>query len=185
MDGWDSGVPVTAEMWSNDIRHVTFAGVRLIPIGTAAQKFDICSFILVGSDFASAPALLVSLGDAYRARFGIRDFASLTAAQRVVDADGDGITDVGEILTGTNPDDPNSVFAAQVVAVTAEGVTIKWPSVEGAVYTVARTPDLVGGSFSALVQGYRLTAKSTGFMEFTDTTAKLGSGPYFYRVVKE
>jgi hypothetical protein len=186
MDGWDNGgAPNAATLWSNDVRAVKFAGVRLMQRGTNAQLYDVGSFILVGPNFASAPALLVSIGDALKARFGVRSIGLLTAEQKAQDADKDGMTDLDEILTGTNPNDANSVFAAKVVETSAAGVTIRWPCVEGSVYTVSRTSDLVAGSFAALPLAYHLTATSSGYMTFTDGTAKVDGGPYFYRVVKE
>ena len=169
----------------HDIRDVRFVGVRLKPCGYGAQTLTVDSLILVGADFASAPALLVYLGDALEARFGVRALSSLTTAQKALDTDGDGMTDLDEILTGTNPDNVNSIFAAQVVGASAAGVTIRWPCLEGAVYTVSRTSNLIAGTFIALSNGYRLTATSTGYMEFVDTTAQADGGPYFYRIVKE
>lgn len=187
MDGWKyASAPDAVQLWSNDIRNVQFVGVKLIPAGIGAQTFEIRSFILVGPDFASAPALLVLIGDALKERFGVRSISLLTAEQKAQDLDKDGVTDLDEILTGTNPDNPNSVFAAEIVGVSAQGVKIRWPCVEGNVYTVSRTSDLVAKTgFEALMQGYRLTATSTGYMEFTDTTTETDGGPYFYRIVKE
>jgi hypothetical protein len=188
--GWSCGISDgpdfdTSAVWSNDIRSVRFAGVRLSAGSTNAESYTIDTFILVGPNFASAPAHLVFLGDALEARFGVRTYGALTTAQKALDADGDGMTDINEILTGTNPDDRNSIFAAQVVASKAKGITICWPAVEGGVYTVSRTSDLIKGVFTAVPQGYRLTATSTGYMEFTDTTVGSDGGPYFYRVTKE
>lgn len=185
-DGWrNDGAPNAAEQWAQDIKNVEFAGVRIIPGGVGAQTFSVDSFILIGQGFATAPAMLVALGDALEARFGVRNLSELTSGQKTQDLDGDGMRDVDEILAGTNPDDRNSVFAAQVVTITPQGVTIKWPCVEGGVYTVSRTSNLVDGQFTALPTGYRLTATSSGYMEFTDTTAGVDGGPYFYRIVKE
>jgi hypothetical protein len=190
MQGWSDGrsanaVPKASVLWTNDIRNVRYVGVRLTVGDTNAQACIVDSFVLVGPNFASAPAYLVNLGDALEARFGVRTYSALTVAQKALDTDKDGMTDVNEILTGTNPDDRNSIFAAQVVASKAQGITIRWPSVEGGVYTVSRTSDLVAGVFTTIPQGYRLTATSSGYMEFTDTTANSDGGPYFYRVVKE
>lgn len=189
MDGWGNGISSPAVnhamVWSNDIRNVKYVGVRLLPRSPDAMSFLVDSFILVGSSFASAPGLLVSLGDTLQARFGVRSYSELTAAQKALDSDGDGMTDVNEILTGTNPDDRGSVFAAEVVASKASGITIRWPCMEGCVYTISRASDLVAGNFAALPAGTRLTATSSGYMEFTDVTANSEGGPYFYRIAKE
>ena len=189
MAGWNNGITSPlfnqVEAWSNGIRNVKYVGVRLLPRSPEAMSFVVDSFILAGASYVSSPGLLVLLGDALQSRFGVRNYSELTAAQKALDSDGDGMTDVNEILTGTNPDDRGSVFAAEVVASKAMGITIQWPCMEGCVYTVSRASDLVLGNFVALPDGTRLTATSSGYMEFTDVTANSEGGPYFYRVTKE
>jgi hypothetical protein len=171
--------------WSQAIQSVSYVGVLVERSGFANQIVTVDSFILAGTGFITPPAHLLSFGDALEARFGVRNFKDLTASQKAQDLDGDGMKDVDEILAGTNPDNRNSVFAATVVSTTSSGVTIKWPSVSGGVYTVSRSRDLVGGVFGALADGYRLTATQDGFMEYTDRTVQANGGPYFYRVVRE
>ena len=171
--------------WASALRSVNYVGIAVDRTGQASQTITVDSFILAGVGFVTPPAMLLAFGDALEARFGVRNYSDLTAAQKALDTDKDGMTDVDEILAGTNPDNKNSVFAANVVKTTAEGVTIRWSCVNGGVYTLSRTSDLVGSAFAALPAGYRLTATQDGYMEFTDKTVKANAGPYFYRIVKE
>jgi len=185
--GWYMSEPGDADgsQWTQDLASVSYVGLAIGREGFSSQVATIDSFILAGTGFVTPPAVLLALGDALEARFGVRNFSDLTAAQKAQDADKDGMTDVNEILAGTDPDNKNSVFAATVAAIGPEGVTIQWPSVSGGVYTVSRCGDLVAGDFQALTAGYRLTATQDGTMSFTDKTAKTDGGPYFYRIVKE
>jgi hypothetical protein len=164
---------------------VSYVGLLIERSGFANQIVTVDSFILAGTGFITPPANLLSFGDALEARFGVRSYGDLTAAQKAQDADKDGMTDVDEILAGTNPDNKNSVFAATVVSTSSSGVTIRWPCVNGGVYTVSRSRDLVSGTFSALADGYRLTASQDGYMEYTDRAVQANGGPYFYRIVRE
>jgi hypothetical protein len=60
------------------------------------------------------------------------------------DADGDGMTNLQEFLTGTDPTDPNSFFAIQIstVAVSGNKVLLTWPAVPGKSYLVQYKDEL-------------------------------------------
>jgi hypothetical protein len=174
-----------ASQWTQALVSVSYVGLIIERNGFSNQVATVDSFILAGNGFVTPPTALLALGDALDARFGVRNYGDLSAAQKALDTDKDGMTDVNEILAGTNPDNPNSIFAASIVAVKSLGVTLEWPCVNGGVYTVSRCSDLVVGSFRVLVDGYRLTATQDGTMTFTDKSATTDGGPYFYRIVKE
>jgi len=96
-----------------------------------------------------------------------------------VDSDGDGVPDWAELIAGTDPDNPISVFKASTDLQPAPsgGLIIKWSSVTGKTYSIHRATDLSQG-FSALATTLSATAPQN---QFTDSTATNG-GPYFYRI---
>jgi hypothetical protein len=99
--------------------------------------------------------------------------------QPAPDTDGDGIPDWAEVIAGTNPADPNSVFkaSADVQPALGGGLIIRWSSVAGKTYSLHRTTDLAV-PFTAV--GTNVPA-SPPQNQFTDATAT-GPGPFFYRV---
>ena len=94
------------------------------------------------------------------------------------DGDGDGQPDRVEVVVGTNPSDPNSIFRVTQVSVNASGhVTITWPSAPGVSYQVEFKSEAAanGWQFLTTVPGGGSTTS------FTDTSAA-GQPNRFYRV---
>ncbi|VGO15430.1 hypothetical protein PDESU_04013 [Pontiella desulfatans] len=60
------------------------------------------------------------------------------------DSDGDGLTDALEIALGTNPDDPDSMFAISDASPVPTSGTFRlaWPSATGVLYRVWESPGL-------------------------------------------
>jgi hypothetical protein len=171
-------------MWQEDLRDVGLIGVRFSQRGGSGQSYTVEEFRLVGTEgFITPPATLSPLEQALLDRFGVKSIDLLTDDQKVQDLDGDGMTDLNEILSENDPNFANSIFKAEIVSTSqTDGITIKWPCVAGATYTVCRSQDLTSG-FHALDGAANLLAAETGYMTYNDTGAT-GVGPYFYKVVR-
>ena len=184
--GWtrDGGGNVDA-MWTQDLQNVAMVGVRVSQRGFDAQTCSVEQFMLKDSSgFVTAAAELTDLQGALLDRFSVSTLESLTPEQVAADADGDGMSDVNELLAGTNPDNASSVFAAGIMeddTVVDGGITVSWPCVIGARYTVLRCTNLMEGMQNLAVG---LVATETGVMTYHDTTAA-GEGTYFYRVRRD
>jgi len=183
--GWtrDSGDNLDA-MWTQDLQNVAMVGVRVFQSGYQAQSCMVGQFMLKDSiGFVTSPANLTDLQSLLLARFDVAGQDDLSAEQLAQDVDGDGMSDVNELLAGTNPDSASSVFAAEIIEdeTVGTGITISWPCVIGARYTVLRCTNLLEG-MQNLVVG--LVATESGTMTYHDATAA-GEGPYFYRIRKD
>ena len=64
------------------------------------------------------------------------------------DGDGDGMTFLAELISGTDPNDSNSVWQCSLV-LTNGGFRLSWPSISGRTYTVMRTTNLTN-EFTAI-----------------------------------
>lgn len=92
-----------------------------------------------------------------------------------------GMTLYEEFIAGTNPLDPQSRFAfVNVSADPLGGVRVEWSSVQGKLYTVQRSGDLLSGFTNLQVH----VAATAPLNSFRDATAA-GAGPYFYRLLVE
>lgn len=184
-DGWQCNCEGDlAAMWDNDLRSVGVIGIRLTPGSSAAESYTIEQFQLLDENGVS------SFGDAELTPahilnyFGVQSLSELTDEQRNQDSDGDGMTDLMELLAGMNPLDANSIFAAKIGRC-GSVMELTWPCVTNGNYAILRTTSMTD-LFTSIAIG--LTPSDTdinnGFMTYVDYDS-VGGRVYFYRIVKE
>jgi hypothetical protein len=95
------------------------------------------------------------------------------------DADGDGMNNWKEWITGTDPTDALSILQMLSPTGGVSGMTVSWQSVTNRIYSVERATDLgAQPAFSTLATNITGRPVTT---TYTNTGA-VGPGPYFYRV---
>lgn len=181
--GWTSQPLANADtQLQSALLFVSTLGIEVAPeLGAAAQSYTLDSFVLGGAGTIPS-ALDTRILDAMRDRFGagIASYADVTAEQKAIDTDRDGMSDYLEIMAGTKWNDASSVFAAAIVDQGPAGTKIRWPSQADATYTIWRSSDLASG-FYPLETGWAAAGATT---EYTDTTAGEAAN-YFYKVSQE
>lgn len=190
-DGWVRTLPRGADraaIWAAALQDVSAIGVFIKPEdSTDGQVFMIKDFMLVDASGNEFRSILTPLADALWKRFGKERIADVDGG---LDADQDGVSDLNEVLVGTDADDDTDRFIAQVVELVdtaeAQGARIRWESaVEWAVYDVYRSANLTDGFVK--VSGNGLTLADVDAVENTSTwldeSADPAGGPYFYKVI--
>lgn len=167
-------------MWREDLGCVDVIGVRMMQKGRAPQACMVSGFRLYDANgFVTSSAVLGKLEQALYMSFGVTSADALSDAQKLRDANGNGMADFTEILLENDLNYANSVFAAEVMEIEGDIITIKWPCVNGSTYSVYRATDLNGGFF-LLPGAASLQATQTGYMTYKDTAT--GSSTYYYKV---
>ncbi|MFO7871956.1 MAG: hypothetical protein R6V03_11075 [Kiritimatiellia bacterium] len=171
----------TDAIWQDDLQFVKSISLRFAQRGTAEQSYSVDNFRLAGAgSFDYTAATFTMVEQLLKNRFGVTSVEALSEKQKAEDSDGDGMPDYLEILLEYDENHMKSLFAAQVVEVTDDGITIRWPCVAGYRYNVFRSGNLFS-EFELLQDAKDLEAVQTGYMSYTDVTAT-GSGPFYYKV---
>ena len=104
-------------------------------------------------------------------------FGGLSSQPSSSDQDGDGVSDLNEFLSGTNPNDPASVLAVGVPKEQANRtIKLSWPSVAGREYVLEGSQDLV------IWAHYSDPRVSPGGVMSVNLPALDVRLPYFFRV---
>lgn len=90
------------------------------------------------------------------------------------DQDGDGVSDANEVLAGSDPRDPASLFRASLPS--KPGSTLSWSSVAGRTYTVERSA-VAQGPYTPIKSGIAATPPLNDFKD-----PEANAGAHYYRV---
>ena len=170
---------LTATPVTFDRSGVTFNGAKIqytVPAMASLQvtsrdrgRFDRVDFSPTGASAYDSNGLLKAWELQYFGQLGVDPNA---------DPDGDGMSNLSEMLAGTDPKSAESRLAFLLVQpAVGGGARIVWSSQSGRSYRVLRSRDLLGG-FAPIGPVQAGAAPSN---QFFDTTA-VGEGPYFYRI---
>jgi hypothetical protein len=91
----------------------------------------------------------------------------------LADSDGDGIDNLEEFISGTNPGDPASVFEVNVTGPSPAGFIINWNSITGRVYGIKWTDSLLN-PFQTLTNGLLYPQNS-----WTDTVHSVTNNGFY------
>ena len=95
------------------------------------------------------------------------------------DPDGDAQSNATEFLTGTDPANGASLFAAAIVSPVADKVTLAWPSVPGRIYRIESSPSPSGPWTSLVTEPAAASPATTTSREIDIAPA---SSSCFYRI---
>jgi len=157
------------------LANVSKLGVELVRTTQNAHSCTISDVRLLLADEVVTPSAVLSA--TVESRFGVSTLSALNAAQRLQDSDGDGITDVQEIMiTETDPDDANSALDVNIVAGPNGEYEMSWNAVAGGKYRILRAAG-AGMSFVAVAE---TQTDTNGRGKYVDSAA--GIEKCFYRV---
>ncbi|MDA0989826.1 MAG: hypothetical protein O3A51_03645 [Verrucomicrobia bacterium] len=170
----------TQEKWDADLADVLAIGV-VVNRGepSAPATYAISGFALT-SESPVGGSGLSDLESALQARFGVTSLADIDPEDAAADSDGDGMSDLNEILAENEPGYfATKLFLADIVEVDGASVTIKWACAAGNDYSVLRA-DSASGDFTVIAGP--TTAAETGFQTFVDAA---GGDNAFYLIQQD
>jgi Tol biopolymer transport system component len=154
-------------------RHVAFQSCQGLVPGDINRMPDI---------FATQPAVtLDSDADGIPDWWMVKYFGHPTGlasdhSRALDDADGDGLTNLQEFLTGTDPTDPNSFLHIEASLPAGPNVLLSWPAVSGKLYQIQYKNSLLDPAWLNLGNALVATGQGSLSVPITQSAA-------FYRVV--
>jgi hypothetical protein len=131
-------------------------------------------------DLRLGTALIDTDGDGLADAWELQYFGSLSA-NATDDSDGDGMNNLREFRSGTNPTDAQSLFEVIEISKVANGISVRWSSQAGRSYRVRRaTTPLATLSQYDVVQAN--LAATPPINQFIDTT--VGTGAHFFYLIE-
>lgn len=149
--GWQLGVGGDAGQFKDDLANVAWIGVELQRNVSTSKQV-----------------------------YAVDNFA-VNGASKLADSDEDGMDDWAEFIAGTNPNDADSLFLADVLSTnTPDGFVLQWKSAGNRVYGVHSTTNLLL-DFEKVATGIPATPPLNTWVD----EAATGQVPYFYKIEVE
>ncbi len=176
--GWSMGADGSAGQFAIDVGTMDWLGVYLLRnADIELQDYSLDDFLIEGLfyivDFDED-----RIADSWEVAHGL---SSNSVADALLDNDGDGVNNYSEYRAGTDPEDSNSLFYAEIDRISAGGKTVsfelRWLSAENRGYTVWKSTDLSTGFVPIESRIY-----STPPTNVYEDAAGTNQGPRFYRV---
>ncbi len=165
-------IKIPAEASASAAYAIVFDHASGSPNGLAAFPCQYATGLITLADRSGS-----SVGDGIPDSWRMRHFGSVftVLGNATADADGDGHRNREEYLTGTNPNDAQSVL--KMMSPKAGGrFAVRWPSVAGKQYIIERAAALFGAEWQAVD-----TRAGSGW-EMTYEDPDQSTAPRFYRV---
>lgn len=177
--GWIYGRGCTQEEFDQDVQSVGWVGVYVRRHSSpAAQEYAIDDFAILGYLSETLDTDGDGMPDVWENRYGLNPNDPSDAP---LDKDGDGMTNLAEYIAGTDPTDPNSVFTVRIEHVEpaeSGGVRLRWPSVEGRIYSVWKAANLAATNFLMIEAGIPGAPPTNQY----EDAAATNQGPWYYRL---
>jgi hypothetical protein len=179
----DDGAFTTTWSKLSGLGNVTFGNAGVTNTTAVFDSAGVCVLRLTGDDgqqqvvSSMSVTVYATAYDAWVASYGLTGNDALPDA----DLDGDGMNNMQEFLSGTNPTDSGSVFRIVSVANEGNDTRVVWTTTTGHDYTLEVSSPLGGFSTNDFARIFSVTNAVGGATNYLDVGAA-SSGARYYRV---